>query len=47
MDFRRFGAILSGFTTTTESRPPGNGYLTSAEVAQRLGVSQSTKSGIG
>lgn len=42
MDFRRSNAIPSGFTTTTELRLPEIGYLTSAEAAQRLGVSQST-----
>ena len=42
MDFRRSNGIPSGFTTTAALRLPETGYLTSAEVAQRLGVSQST-----
>ena len=42
MDFRRSNAIPSGFTTTADLRLPETGYLTSAEVARRLGVSQST-----
>ena len=42
MDFRRSNGIPSGFTTTADLRLPETGYLTSAEVAQRLGVSQST-----
>jgi DNA invertase Pin-like site-specific DNA recombinase len=42
MDFRLSNAIPSGFTTHAELRLPQTGYLTSAEVAEQLGVSQST-----
>lgn len=42
MDFRLSNAIPSGFTTTAGLRIPQTGYLTSAEVAKQLGVSQST-----
>jgi excisionase family DNA binding protein len=42
MDFRLSNAIPSGFTTTAALRIPQTGYLTSAEAAQQLGVSQST-----
>lgn len=42
MDFRRSNAISSEFTTQTQLRSTESGYVTSAEVAQRLAVSQST-----
>ena len=42
MDFRLSNAIASGFTTTAELRLPETGYLTSAEAAEQLGVSQTT-----
>jgi excisionase family DNA binding protein len=42
MDFRLSNAIPSGFTTTAALRIPQTGYLTSAEAAKQLGVSQST-----
>jgi hypothetical protein len=42
MDFRLSNAIPSGFTTCTELRLSKTGYITSAEAAVRLGVSQST-----
>jgi hypothetical protein len=42
MDFRLSNAIPSGFTTTAALRVPQTGYLTSAEAARQLGVSQST-----
>lgn len=42
MDFRRSNGIPSGFTTTTSLRLPESGYLTSAEVAMRLGIGQAT-----
>ncbi len=42
MDFRRSNAIPSGFTTTTAVlRASASGYITSAEAAEQLGVSQS------
>jgi len=42
MDFRLSNAIASGFTTTAELRLPETGYVTSAEAAEQLGVSQTT-----
>ncbi|MCB1770019.1 MAG: recombinase family protein [Candidatus Competibacteraceae bacterium] len=42
MDFRLSNAIPSGFTTNAELRLPASGYITSAEAAAQLGVSQST-----
>jgi hypothetical protein len=42
MDFRLSNAIPSGFTTTAALRIPQTGYLTSAEAARQLGVTQST-----
>jgi hypothetical protein len=42
MDFRLSNAIPSGFTTNTALRLPQTGYITSAEAAEQLGVSQST-----
>ena len=42
MDFRLSNSIPSGFTTTAGLRWPESGYITSAEAAVRLGVSQST-----
>lgn len=42
MDFRRSNAIASEFTTQTQLRSQESGYITSAEAAQRLDVSQST-----
>ena len=42
MDFRLSNAIPSGFTTSAELRLPDSGYVTSAEAATQLGVSQST-----
>ncbi|NTU62917.1 MAG: recombinase family protein [Chloroflexi bacterium] len=42
MDFRLSNAIPSGFTTTADLRLPQSGYLTSAEAAGQLGISQST-----
>jgi DNA invertase Pin-like site-specific DNA recombinase len=42
MDFRLSNAIPSGFTTNSELRIPDSGYVTSAEAATQLGVSQST-----
>ena len=42
MDFRLSNAIPSGFTTHAELRLPASGYITSAEAAVQLGVSQST-----
>jgi hypothetical protein len=42
MDFRLSNAIPSGFTTNRELRVPDSGYITSAEAAAQLGVSQST-----
>ena len=42
MDFRLSNAIPSGFTTNTALRLPQTGYITSAEAAQQLRVSQST-----
>ena len=42
MDFRLSNAIPSGFTTNSELRIPDSGYITSAEAAAQLGVSQST-----
>lgn len=42
MDFRLSNAIPSGFTTNPELRLPQTGYITSAEAAEQLGVSQST-----
>jgi hypothetical protein len=41
MDFRRSNAIPSGFTASAEFRIPDCGYITSAEAAAQLGVSQS------
>jgi DNA invertase Pin-like site-specific DNA recombinase len=42
MDFRLSNAIPSGFTMSAEFRMPDSGYITSAEAAVQLGVSQST-----
>ncbi|MFQ5874134.1 MAG: recombinase family protein [Dehalococcoidia bacterium] len=42
MNFRLFHRIASGFTTHAELRLPETGYITSAEAAAQLGVSQST-----
>jgi hypothetical protein len=42
MDFRLSNAIPSGFTTNAELRIPDAGYITSAEAAEQLSVSQST-----
>ena len=42
LDFRLSNAIPSGFTTNAQLRTPHSGYLTSAEVAVRLGVRQAT-----
>lgn len=42
MDFRLSNTIPSGFTTNPELRLPQTGYITSAEAAEQLGVSQST-----
>jgi DNA invertase Pin-like site-specific DNA recombinase len=42
MDFRLSNAIPSGFTTNNGLRIPESGYITSAEAAAQLGVSQST-----
>jgi len=41
MDFRLTNAIASGFTRDPDLRITENGYITSAEAAARLGVSQS------
>jgi hypothetical protein len=42
MDFRLTNAIPSGFTTNANLRIPDTGYITCAEAAQQLGVSQRT-----
>jgi len=42
MDFRRSNAIPSGFTTNAELRIPDSDYITSAEAAAQLHVSQAT-----
>jgi hypothetical protein len=42
MDFRLTNEIPSGFTKTPELRIADNDYLTSAEAAERLGVTQGT-----
>jgi DNA invertase Pin-like site-specific DNA recombinase len=42
MDFRLSNAIPSGFTTNAKLRIPDTGFITSAEAAQQLGVTQST-----
>src|SRR5262249_28645477 len=42
MDFRLTNEIPSGFTRTPELRIADNDYLTSAEPAERLGVTQNT-----
>jgi hypothetical protein len=42
MDFRRSNGIPSGFTASTAFRIPDSGYITSAEAAAQLDVSQST-----
>jgi hypothetical protein len=42
MDFRLSNSIPSGFTTNADLRIPDAGYITSAEAATQLGVSQST-----
>ena len=40
MDFRLTNAIPSGFTTQTKLRIPDTGFITSAEAAKLLGISQ-------
>jgi DNA invertase Pin-like site-specific DNA recombinase len=42
MDFRLSNAIPSGFTMSSEFRLTDSGYISSAEAAAQLGVSQST-----
>ncbi len=42
MDFRHSNAIASGFTTKVDLRTRESGYLTTAEAAAVLGVSQTT-----
>ncbi len=42
MDFRLSNVIPSGFTTHAELRLPTSDYITSAEAAEQLGVSQSS-----
>ena len=42
MDFRLSNAIPSGFTTNASLRLPDTDYITTAEAAAQLGVSQST-----
>ncbi|MCP5016590.1 MAG: recombinase family protein [Ketobacter sp.] len=42
MDFRLSNAIPSGFTTNVDLRIPDTGFITSAEAAKQLGISQTT-----